>query len=61
MQVLVQRPEGKRPLRRTRPRLEDNIQMDLPEMERGHRLDYSGLGYGRVAVFCECGGDIRFL
>ena len=30
--VLVKKPEGKRPLGRTRRRWGDNIKMDLPEM-----------------------------
>jgi len=30
--VLVGKPEGKRPLRRPRPRWEDNIKMDLWEV-----------------------------
>jgi hypothetical protein len=30
--VLVGRPEGKKPLRRSRRRLEDNIKMDLQEV-----------------------------
>jgi len=33
--VLVWKPEGKRPLGRTRRRLEDNIKMDLQEFCRG--------------------------
>ena len=33
--VLVGKPEGKRPLRRTRRRWEDNIKMDLQEVGRG--------------------------
>jgi hypothetical protein len=33
LQVLVGRPEGKRPLGRSRRRWEDNIKMGLPEME----------------------------
>ena len=33
--VLVGKPEGKRPLRRPRPRWEDNIKMDLEEVGRG--------------------------
>ena len=32
--VLVGKPEGKRPLRRTRRRWEDNIKMDLQEVGR---------------------------
>jgi len=33
--VLVGKPEGKRPLGRTRHRWEDNIKMDLQEVEGG--------------------------
>ena len=33
--VLVGKPEGKRPLGRTRHRWEDNIKMDLQEVGRG--------------------------
>ena len=33
--VLVWKPEGKRPLGRTRRRWEDNIKMDLQEVGRG--------------------------
>jgi hypothetical protein len=33
--ILVGRPEGRRPLRRPRHRLEDNIKMDLQEVEWG--------------------------
>jgi len=33
--VLVGKPEGKRPLRRTRFRWDDNIKMDLPEVGCG--------------------------
>jgi hypothetical protein len=33
--VLVGKPDGKRPLRRPRPRWEDNIKMDLQEVECG--------------------------
>ena len=33
--VLVGKPEGKRPLGRTRRRWEDNIKMDLQEVGRG--------------------------
>jgi hypothetical protein len=33
--ILVAKPEGKRPLGRTRSRREDNIKMDLQEVGRG--------------------------
>ena len=33
--VLVEKPEGKRPLGRPRRRWEDNIKMDLQEVVRG--------------------------
>ena len=32
LRVLVEKPEGKRPLGRPRPRWEDNIKMDLQEV-----------------------------
>jgi hypothetical protein len=35
-QVLVGKPEGKRPLGRPRHRWEDNIKMDLQEVGGGH-------------------------
>ena len=43
--VLVENPEGKRPLRRTRRRLEDNIKMDLQGSGMwGYGLDRAGSG-----------------
>jgi hypothetical protein len=43
--VLVGRPERKRPLRRPRPRWEDNIKTDLREMGiDGGELDSAGSG-----------------
>jgi hypothetical protein len=37
--VLVENPEGRRPLGRSRQRWEDNIKMDLQEVWWGHGLD----------------------
>ena len=37
--VLVEKPEGKRPLGRPRRRWEGNIKMDLQEVRWGHGLD----------------------
>ena len=43
--VLVGKPEGKRPLRRLRPKWEDNIKMDLQKVGCGdYGLDQTGLG-----------------
>jgi len=43
--VLVGKTEGKRPLGRTRPRWEDNINMDLQEVGCwGYGLDQAGSG-----------------
>ena len=42
--VLVGKFEGKRPLGRTRRRLEDNIKMDLEEVGRVWGLDGVGSG-----------------
>jgi len=44
--VLVGKPEGKRPLWRTRLRWEDNIEMDLQEVECGG-TDSIGLAQDR--------------
>ena len=44
--VLVGKPEGKRPLGRPRRRWEDNIKMDLEEVERGCG-DWMELGQDR--------------
>jgi hypothetical protein len=45
IQGLVEKPEGKRPLGRPKPRREDNIKMKLQEVEcRGYGLDRSGSG-----------------
>jgi hypothetical protein len=40
--VLVENPEGRRPLERPRRRWEDNIKMDLREVEGGRGLFRSG-------------------
>jgi hypothetical protein len=44
--VLVEKPEGKRPLGRPRRRLEDNISMDLREMRWGG-MDWIDLAQDR--------------
>jgi hypothetical protein len=44
--VLVEKPEGKRPLRRPRRRWEDNIKMELQEVGRG-RGDWMELAQDR--------------
>ena len=44
--VLVGKPEGKRPLGRTRRRWVDNIRMDLQEVGRG-LVDWTGLAQDR--------------
>jgi len=42
--VLVGKPEGKRPLGRTRRRWEDNIKTDLQKVGLGYGLDRAGSG-----------------
>jgi len=37
--VLVEKPEGKGPFGRTRPKWEENTEMDLQEVGRAHGLD----------------------
>ena len=60
--VLVGKPEGRRPLERTRRRWEDNIKMDLREVGWGrHRLDRSGSGYKQVVGSCKCGEFLECL
>jgi hypothetical protein len=44
--ILVGKPEGKRPLRRTRRRWEDNVRMDLREIEWGG-VDWIDLAHDR--------------
>jgi len=44
--VLVGKPEGRRPLRRPRRRLVDNIRMDLEEVGYGY-VDWIGLAQDR--------------
>jgi hypothetical protein len=51
------KPEGRRPLARSRRRWEDNIKMNVREVGWGHGLDQSGSGYGQVAGSCECGDE----
>jgi hypothetical protein len=54
----VGKPEGKRPLGRSRLRWEDNIKMNLQEVRCGGcGLDGAGSGQGQVAGTCECGND----
>jgi hypothetical protein len=60
--VLVEKPEGKKPLGRPRRRWEDNIKMDLQEVGcRGYVLARDGSGYGELAGICECGNELRVL
>jgi hypothetical protein len=47
--ILVGRPEGRRPLGRLRRRWEDNIKMDLREIGFGGGLDSFVSGQGQVA------------
>jgi len=56
--VLVGKPEGRRPLGRTRRRWVGNIRMDLQEVGCGY-VDWIGLAQDRrqVADACECGNE----
>jgi hypothetical protein len=42
--VLVEKPEGKKPLGKPKRRWENNIKMDLKEVGRGYGLDRAGSG-----------------
>ena len=46
-------PEGKRTLRRTKSRLDDNIKINLQEVGRGHGLYSYGSERKQVAGSCE--------
>ena len=54
--LLVEKPEGKRPLGRPWHRWED-IKMDLQEVERGHGLDRAGTEQGQMAGTCKRGNE----
>jgi hypothetical protein len=55
--VLVEKPEGRKPLERPRRRWQDNIKMDHRKVGWGNRLDQSGSGYRQVVGSCECGDE----
>jgi hypothetical protein len=56
--VLVGKPEGRRPLGRSRCRWEDDVRKDLREIGLGGcGLDSTGSGQGPVAGCCECGDE----
>jgi hypothetical protein len=57
--VLVGKPEGRRPFRRTRHRWEDGIRMDLRKIGwKGRcRENSGGSGQGPVAGSCEYGNE----
>jgi hypothetical protein len=52
--ILVEKPEGKRPLRRPRHRWEDNIKIDLVER---YGLDSPRSGWKLVEGSCEHGNE----
>jgi hypothetical protein len=56
--VLMGKPEGRRPLGRSRRRWEDGVRMDLREIGLGVcGLDSTGSGQGPMAGYCECGDE----
>jgi hypothetical protein len=55
--VLVERPEGKKPLGRPRSGWDDNIKMIFKKWDGRHGLVLSSSGYGQVAGACECGNE----
>ena len=57
--VLVGKPEGKRPLGRSKRRWVDNIRMDFLEVGCGY-MDWIGLAQDRDrwrTIDCECGNE----
>jgi hypothetical protein len=55
--VLVEKPEGRRPLGRPRRRWEDNIKMGHGEVGWGGTMDRTGSRKIKVAGSCECGNE----
>jgi hypothetical protein len=55
--ILVEKPEGKRPLGRPRCRWMGGIKMDIRDRMGWYGLDRSGSGYGPVEDSCEHGND----
>jgi hypothetical protein len=53
----VEKPHGRRPLRRPRNRWEDNIIMDHTEVGWGARTGSIWLRIGTGGGFCECGNE----
>jgi hypothetical protein len=53
----VEKPEGRKPLRRRSRRWKDNIKLDLLEVGWGHGVERSSSGQGQVAGSCECGNE----
>jgi hypothetical protein len=55
--ILVGRPEGRRPLGRSRRRWEDNIKIDLQDVGWETWTGLIWLRIGQVAGRCECGSE----
>jgi hypothetical protein len=55
--ILMEKPEGKRPLERPRRRWEDGIRIDLRETGCGYGVDPVDSGQGPVAGCCEYGDE----
>jgi hypothetical protein len=53
--ALIVKPEGNKPLRRTRSKSEDNIKMDIQEVGCENGLDKYSSEQVLLAGFCECG------
>jgi hypothetical protein len=51
--ILIEKPEGKRPLGRSRRRRQENIKMNHKEYVGGYGLDPSSSGYGPLTGSCE--------
>jgi hypothetical protein len=56
-EVLVRKPEGRRPLEGPRHRWEDNIKMDLREFGWGAQTGLIWLRIGTGAGCCVCGDE----
>jgi hypothetical protein len=54
--LLVRKPEGKRPLGRSRRRCVDNVKLDIAEIVWVD-VDWTALAQEQVESSCECGDE----
>jgi hypothetical protein len=55
--VLVEKPEGRKPLEISRRKWEDNIKINIREVVWWNELDRPDSGQEQMAGTCECGNE----